>query len=223
MPTTTSVASVGNYSYVACYVEGTSGRALTGLQINAPTAGMTNEYCIQQCNMSGFTVAGTEYSYQCFCGNDLQNGAVISPNQADCNMPCSGNGSEICGAGDRLTIYSSLSTIPVYQPPSIKTTGLPGSWTWVGCFANNVNNTDATLYAWISNTNQSVETCLNLCHSYGYQSAALQYDTYCRKLCTSYDHLLPYELNFELLYQCRLPGSTQLLRPGSRNGLFFRL
>jgi hypothetical protein len=47
-------------------------------------------------------------------------------------MPCGGNSAEICGAGNRMSVYSN-QTLTVYPPAIPQTTGLPGSWVYQGC------------------------------------------------------------------------------------------
>ena len=61
------------------------------------------------------------------CG-DVQNvvdiGATLQP-ESDCSMPCSGNASEICGAGDRLSYYTwGGSPLYVWEFPTGNDAGL---------------------------------------------------------------------------------------------------
>lgn len=111
-------ASVGVWNYTGCYTEATSGRALAStFQYGSPsTFNMTIEACVAFCNGGGYSLAGVEYGQQCFCGNELAAGSVWAPSQNDCSMSCAGNSSEYCGAGDRLNVYSLLSsaTRPLY-------------------------------------------------------------------------------------------------------------
>lgn len=39
---------------------------------------------------------------------NIENGGGLAADQTDCSMPCSGNSEEICGAGDRLSVYPSV-------------------------------------------------------------------------------------------------------------------
>jgi len=84
--------------YLGCYVD-TPSRLLAAA--NSSGSGMTNESCQSFCK--GYTYAGTEYSSQCFCGNDLSTGQVAPA--ADCNMPCSGNANQKCGGTWRLSVW----------------------------------------------------------------------------------------------------------------------
>ncbi len=69
-----TIQTVGNYVYIGCYSEATTGRALTGKTPRAPANGFTIELCEAACQ--GFTYFGMEYSNQCFCGNTINAGSV---------------------------------------------------------------------------------------------------------------------------------------------------
>ncbi|KAG9312684.1 WSC-domain protein [Chiua virens] len=75
------------WTYAACYVDNAYGRILGNENDNSNT---TVESCIAYCSTNNFTLAGIEYSTQCFCGDYLVNGAVQAP-ESDCDMACGGN------------------------------------------------------------------------------------------------------------------------------------
>lgn len=125
----TAAALPADWKYQGCYSEGTSGRAFLNQQPDSQT--LTIESCVSACIGLGYSVAGMEYAAQCFCDNFLRNGAALVAD-TDCNMVCSGNAAEDCGAGNRLSVYSN-DTLVIFQPPTPQTTGLPGSWEYVGC------------------------------------------------------------------------------------------
>lgn len=60
------------------------------------------------------------------CGNTLATGAT-SVSLLDCNMPCSGNASEYCGADNLLNLYWSDAKSDT-TPSSI------GQWDSLGCY-----------------------------------------------------------------------------------------
>ncbi|KAH8887187.1 subtilisin-like protein [Thozetella sp. PMI_491] len=64
-------------------------------------SGMTVEKCVALADT--WQYAGVEYGGECFWG-DVPFNAEAS-NQADCNQPCDGNPSQICGAGNRIQLY----------------------------------------------------------------------------------------------------------------------
>ncbi|KAI8974791.1 WSC-domain-containing protein [Trametes punicea] len=90
---------------VGCIAEGTSGRALAALTMSAPN--MTKELCASFCGSHGFTLAGAEYSDECYCDDALRNGATgdLLP-WTECANRCAGNDFEICGGGAKLTLMT---------------------------------------------------------------------------------------------------------------------
>jgi WSC domain len=122
--TTTSPAATGipfGWVYDGCYVDGVNGRILQ----HGPPDSQTNtvESCVNYCAGAGYTIAGMEFSTQCFCDNAIYNGGAPAANQADCNMACAGNPAEICGAGNRLSLYN-IGNLTIYQAPKAQTTGI---------------------------------------------------------------------------------------------------
>lgn len=100
--------SVGNFSYAGCFSEAKQGRALTGNNRAADTTSLDS--CMTFCK--AFKYFGTEYGRECYCGNSLNEGSSMTGiAQTDCNMPCAGNSSQACGAGNRLTMYAFNQTL----------------------------------------------------------------------------------------------------------------
>ena len=118
------------WSYQGCWVDNANGRILINQQPDSAT--LTDESCVSTCIGLGYSVAGMEYSTQCFCGNTIIQGGTLANADTECNMACSGNAAEMCGAGNRMSIYSK-GPLTVLQPAAVQTTGLPGSWTYQGC------------------------------------------------------------------------------------------
>ncbi|RPB18619.1 WSC-domain-containing protein [Terfezia boudieri ATCC MYA-4762] len=120
-PEPKEVGRVGEYNALGCYAEGTTGRALDGAAI--AKANMTVEGCVGFCQEGGWPLAGVEYSTECFCGKELQNGAVKA-GDGGCNMVCGGDKLAFCGGYARLNIYSRItSTSKTINPPA--STGTP--------------------------------------------------------------------------------------------------
>jgi hypothetical protein len=109
MPATISLpAGWTSYGVVS---EGTDGRALTTMLYDDPSN--TVESCAVACANAGFTVSGTEYSNQCFCGNGFSNGGGALQDDSAAFMWCPGNMAEMCGGPSILSITTSLTgTIP---------------------------------------------------------------------------------------------------------------
>ncbi|KAL8358328.1 hypothetical protein RB601_009639 [Gaeumannomyces tritici] len=96
--------TISGYNLVSCWTEGSGVRALSGASFAYD--GMTLESCIKNC--TGFAYAGAEYGRECYCGNTLAESSAAA-DMADCNMPCSGNPYQYCGAGSRLELYRNAS------------------------------------------------------------------------------------------------------------------
>ena len=133
-PTTSASTAAGlpsGWAYKGCYIDGANGR---DLPYQFPdNSSLTVESCVAACYQRGYSVAAMEYSVQCFCGNAIYSGGKLASSDSDCNMPCGGNAKENCGAGNRLSTYSN-GTITTYAPAVAQTSGLPGSWTYDGCY-----------------------------------------------------------------------------------------
>lgn len=141
---------------------------------------LTIESCIASCSNLGYSVAGVEYSKQCFCDNFLRN-AATKASEADCNMPCGGNPNQKCGAGDRLSIYSnSTADLTVYPVPSVQKTNLTGSWKYAGCLRDDAAQR-ALPYQIILNNNNTANNCISQCSAFGYSSGGLEYGNECCK------------------------------------------
>ncbi|KAI9893661.1 MAG: hypothetical protein M1814_005876 [Vezdaea aestivalis] len=116
-----TVPSVGSYMSQGCFKE-VPGRAITGFSFVNQT-GMTVELCVGVCQNKGFTYAGLEYAYECYCGNAISDKSVQVDTRS-CNKLCSGSQTEFCGAGSLLNVYMN-------QPGNVTQQGLaaPGTTT----------------------------------------------------------------------------------------------
>ena len=96
------VTVAGGWSFEGCRTEATGVRALSA---GAWASGsMTLESCASFCQ--GHRYFGTEYGVECYCGDTFESGSVAALLD-DCSMTCAGNRSEFCGAGNRLSVYTS--------------------------------------------------------------------------------------------------------------------
>ena len=119
------------WSYKGCYIDNANGRILINGQPASNT--MTVEKCVAACQTAGYSVAGMEYSSECYCGNAVINGGKLTTD-SQCSMTCSGNSAEKCGAGSRMSIYAN-GTLTTYDVPVNQKTDLPGKWEYKGCIS----------------------------------------------------------------------------------------
>ncbi|KAH8821809.1 beta 1,3 exoglucanase [Xylogone sp. PMI_703] len=169
----------GGWTLLGCYTDSVAARSLPVAEgvTGGPTA-MTNELCQTACLAAGFSLAGTEYADECYCGNALQNGGGPAPDgNTGCNMACAGKSSETCGGSNRLTLYShGGSTAPPPPPPPPS-----GSWKSLGCY------TDSVATRTLGNgeavpggpTQMTVEACQTVCKAGGWSYAGLEYADEC--------------------------------------------
>ena len=114
-------------------------------------------YCSSTANGNDFGLAGLEYGQECYCGTGLQNGAAVG--QAGCGEPCAGNGSEICGAANLLSLYN----LTTYQPP--RTVAQVGYYVSRGCYDEVANGRLLAGPAYTNATGMTVESCVAFCQA----------------------------------------------------------
>lgn len=83
---------------------------------------MTSGQCINFCNARGFTIAGTEYGTQCYCGYKVLDSMAMESSQ--CNMSCAGDltNNTMCGGSWALSIWSVNGSIQQGQSPEKQVT-----------------------------------------------------------------------------------------------------
>ncbi|SLM36456.1 Carbohydrate-binding WSC, subgroup [Lasallia pustulata] len=99
----TTVKAVGSYVSKGCYNELKTGRLLSGASYTN-TTGMSVESCVAFCNTKSLAYAGLEYAKECYCGSSLPTTAT-TVGIGSCNMLCTGNRKEFCGASSLLNVY----------------------------------------------------------------------------------------------------------------------
>ncbi|KJK78891.1 hypothetical protein H634G_05705 [Metarhizium anisopliae BRIP 53293] len=162
------------WSAYGCWVDGVNGRILNKQLPDDPN--LTLESCAKACSDQGFTIAGAEYSRQCFCGNSIVNGGVKAKSDTECNTACGGNSNQVCGGGGRMSILSMGEPQVVAPPAAIPTVG---QWEYQGCYQDNVNQQRTFFWQNFMNTDMTPKKCLDLCGSFGYMAAGLEYGKEC--------------------------------------------
>lgn len=81
--------------------QGTTGRDLSGFYYSDPA--MTGQLCINTCSRLGYAYAGTQYATHCFCGDSYGASGAAS----NCDMPCGGSSTEMCGGAWANTVYEA--------------------------------------------------------------------------------------------------------------------
>ncbi|KIM63207.1 glyoxal oxidase [Scleroderma citrinum Foug A] len=107
----------GQWKYQGCLNE-PSGQTVFRYEIDQ-TNNNTVDACLNQCAAFGYPAAGLEDGSKCLCGDITDvaaNGHYVADSQ--CNMPCSGDLTHLCGADNLLTTYYWNGTMNVWHTPS---------------------------------------------------------------------------------------------------------
>lgn len=185
-------ATVGSYNYYGCQTESTTGRALSAATFAYNT--MTIESCMANC--AGYIYFGVEYGRECYCGNSFTTGSVPAP-ATDCSFTCPGDATELCGAGNRLSIYKFNSTIASSSAPGTTATTTSSasatatttpSWptikkvvglsSYYGCQTEGSNSRALSGLAY-ANDSMTLEMCIAKCAGFTYAGAEYGRECYC--------------------------------------------
>ncbi|KAF2651061.1 WSC-domain-containing protein [Lophiostoma macrostomum CBS 122681] len=178
-PTSSTPPSVSGYTYTGCYSDASSSRALSALPALADGSNMTPTLCASYC--SQYAYFGLEYARECWCGAYLTSFSSLVPNQADCNMPCSGSGSDssstICGGPNRLSVYHSADPSKVSTDPDIAGNGAVGNYTYLYCVVD--SGAPRVLPFLNASDGMSTESCLATAEQMGLAYAGVEYGREC--------------------------------------------
>lgn len=159
-----------------CWQDGPNGRIMPTFQ--APDdPELTPQTCAQVCSSNNYTISGTEYYTQCFCSNLIYNGGVQGNDTTQCSTPCGGNSEVMCGGAGYLSIYSK-GTPETFKAPTPKR-DVNDTWTYQGCYEDNVNNARTLFWALQFPGTMTPEQCLGKCSSFGYAAGGLEYGDEC--------------------------------------------
>ncbi|KAF6805249.1 wsc domain containing protein [Colletotrichum sojae] len=169
--------TMGGYKLVSCWTEGANVRALTGAQFAYD--GMTLDSCMANC--TGFDYWGTEYGRECYCGNSLAPSSTSAP-LSECNLPCSGDSTQFCGAGNRIELYSTTVTRTTSSTPAPTATlaHIPtiGKFSLVGCQTEGTN-VRALQGAQTASDSMTLEKCAAFCSGWTYFGTEYAGECYC--------------------------------------------
>jgi hypothetical protein len=150
-----------NYTYAGCYSDAVNSRTLSTQYKGVAASSNTVESCIAGCASAGYSIAGLEYSQECWCDNSLTYGAGVQAD-ADCSYACTGNASETCGGSNRLSVYSNLTALPTDSAPAASQS--VGQFRLLGCYSDSVSNRTFP----VTGNGGSAESCASSCSNYTY-------------------------------------------------------
>ncbi|KAI0764219.1 hypothetical protein BD413DRAFT_483077 [Trametes elegans] len=160
-----------NYTFLGCFTD--EGARTLGGATFTNTTGMTVEACVSFCSSQDFNFAGLEFAQECWCGNELANGGT-NATESDCSFACTGNSAEICGAGNRLSVY--WDGVPPPPPPI--TVPSVGQWKSLGCFNDSVNARVLSVGVNVPGP-FTVEGCTTACFDANYPLAGMEFADQC--------------------------------------------
>jgi hypothetical protein len=158
-------AQLDGIPYVGCFHEGPQ-RVLPFKGLSAPD--MTAAKCAANCE--GYTYFGTEYGSECYCGNDLP--TTTAP-QSECSMTCSGDSSQPCGAGDRLTVNGPA------QIAAPTTLAPVGDFVYQGCYTDGSGSERVLTGKALHDDQMTLEMCAATCSSYAWFGVEYSKECYC--------------------------------------------
>ncbi|KAM0701049.1 hypothetical protein Q7P35_011410 [Cladosporium inversicolor] len=101
------------WQYQGCWSDNVNNRTLS---LMADAGGhVSNVKCQTLCSRLGYSLAGTEYAGECFCGNRV-NGLAQQISDDLCNMACTGDASQVCGGPNAVSLYWDGNGAPFQLP-----------------------------------------------------------------------------------------------------------
>ncbi|KIM21516.1 hypothetical protein M408DRAFT_102761 [Serendipita vermifera MAFF 305830] len=129
---------------------------------------MTNAYCQTYCDSHGYSVAGTEWSKECFCDNSIDSSLLTD--DTSCDMTCTG-APEVCGGSARITVRQNQGTVT--NPGHEKV----GDWAGQGCYVDSVSSRALPTQIFIDG--MTIEKCTTACFNSGFKYAGVEYGREC--------------------------------------------
>ncbi|KAL5327030.1 hypothetical protein ACEPPN_004720 [Leptodophora sp. 'Broadleaf-Isolate-01'] len=156
------------FKYAGCFIDNGSPRTL--LYTGPRNSNQTVQDCVAFCKGNEYQYAGLEYGEECFCGASVNN---IQADEADCNMSCTGDDTEICGGFNRVSIYQD-PTFPVADSTTIS------DYQKLGCYSEgSVGRSLAWRQDQVSGTTMTVEKCLTACKAGGFSFTGIEFASEC--------------------------------------------
>lgn len=95
------ILSTESRTYVGCFRDRKPGRDLPKQFTKYE---MTPEWCVGKCKLAGYSFAGLQYGYLCFCGNKY--GKYGKADNSECSSLCFGDKTRNCGAFWHNSIFA---------------------------------------------------------------------------------------------------------------------
>ncbi|KAL3418802.1 wsc domain-containing protein [Phlyctema vagabunda] len=171
VPTGPVTVYAGNMTFAGCFTDQTP-KTLGYTAYSS--SDNTIDKCTSTCDTAGYTIAGTEYGSECYCGNVLTARAeqVVD---SGCSQACPGNTTQTCGASSRLSVYSNGTPTRLASPSAPATIG---NFTYEGCRTEGTN-VHAFPDASTTSNSMTLEKCAEFCVGYNYFGTEYASECYC--------------------------------------------
>ncbi|KAM0339913.1 hypothetical protein ACHAPU_010745 [Fusarium lateritium] len=174
-PTGPVTALDGAARYEGCYTDGgAGGRTLPAASFTGSSVSL--DTCFSFCKKLNYPLFGMEYGQECYCGYAPKTQATLAPD-GDCKMPCAGDSTQKCGAGNRISIWNNT-----LYTPTVTVSKAESSTKYLGCYTEG-EDARALGDAKTTDKKMTVEICASFCSSKGYPYLGLEAgkDCYCGK------------------------------------------
>ncbi|XP_039290436.1 WSC domain-containing protein ARB_07867 [Nilaparvata lugens] len=149
--------------YIGCYIDNGDKRVFNGIKKDFPSRN-NPQLCVNFCLRNNYQYAGLQYGRECYCGNDELTAGLVPDHQ--CEMECPGDDTRACGNHWRLAVYQL--TIQFRSPQ------------YLGCFKD--ESSEIRLFKGYQQNfynSLTVQSCIDICRSKGFQYSGLQYRYQC--------------------------------------------
>ncbi|KAL2793575.1 WSC domain-containing protein [Aspergillus keveii] len=103
--TTTLAPSPTAWAELGCYFDDPSHLPLLESRVSANDEALTIGTCQDACYRAAYQFAGVKGGNECWCSPFV--GGEWARDQEDCNLPCTGDDSEICGGEETVVVFEA--------------------------------------------------------------------------------------------------------------------
>ncbi|CAM9715370.1 unnamed protein product, partial [Ectocarpus fasciculatus] len=168
-PEPVDVAEPTEPGYLGCFTDDPDDRVFPGEQTTS--ASMTAAVCASTC--SGFTYYGTQWSSECWCGNN--DDYDVYGASTECTAQCTGDSLEICGGTNAMSIYQNGDV----------TVDPTGGYTNLGCWSDPKESRMMVQVA--EDVSMTTAICEGLCDGSAYYGTQFSTQCWCGDANTDFE------------------------------------
>ncbi|KIV86256.1 hypothetical protein PV11_01876 [Exophiala sideris] len=170
--TTIAMSSGSTATYQGCYIDESNGARALSAASTTNSTGMSTALCAAYCQNKGYSVFGTEYSDECYCGSSI---SASTTNETDCAMACVGNLTQWCGGPDRLSVWlisGNETNAATSSGPTVANS------TYISCYSDNTGGS-RTLTSRTMDSSMTLEMCASTAQKGNYKYFGVEYADEC--------------------------------------------